>query len=133
MSYRTLSPFLQQQSGNFTPERTPVIETIAIPSKDVAQLLQKGSITGLIGRAQHENVQGEEQKKLDVISNDYLINALQQHPNVGGLASEELDEFTPAQENGQFLVLFDPLDGSSNIDINMCVGTIFSILPAKNA
>jgi fructose-1,6-bisphosphatase I len=52
---------------------------------------------------------------------------------VGGLASEELDDFTPAQENGKYLVLFDPLDGSSNIDINMCVGTIFSILPAKNA
>ena len=52
---------------------------------------------------------------------------------MGGLASEELDDFTPAQENGEYLVLFDPLDGSSNIDINMCVGTIFSILPAKNA
>ena len=80
-----------------------------------------------------KNVQGEEQKKLDVISNDYLIAALKVHPHVGGLASEELDDFTPAQENGDYLVLFDPLDGSSNIDINMCVGTIFSILPAKNA
>ena len=96
-------------------------------------VIAKGALAGVLGSAQHENVQGEEQKKLDVISNDYLIDALQQHPNVGGLASEELDEFTPAQENGQFLVLFDPLDGSSNIDINMCVGTIFSILPAKNA
>ena len=60
-----------------------------------------------------------------MISNDYLIDALKVHPHVGGLASEELDEFTPAQENGKYLVLFDPLDGSSNIDINMCVGTIF--------
>lgn len=66
-----------------------------------------------------------------MISNDYLIDALKVHPHVGGLASEELDDFTPAQENGEYLVLFDPLDGSSNIDINMCVGTIFSILPAK--
>jgi fructose-1,6-bisphosphatase I len=56
-----------------------------------------------------------------VISNDYLIDALKVHPQVGGLASEELDDFTPAQENGKYLVLFDPLDGSSNIDINMCV------------
>ncbi|MFW1965254.1 fructose-bisphosphatase class I, partial [Acinetobacter baumannii] len=64
---------------------------------------------------------------------DYLIDALKVHPHVGGLASEELDDVTPAQENGEYLVLFDPLDGSSNIDINMCVGTIFSILPAKNA
>ena len=133
MSYRTLSQFLQQQSGNLTPELAQVIETIANTCKDIDQLLQKGALAGVLGSAQHENVQGEEQKKLDVISNDYLIDALQQHPNVGGLASEELDEFTPAQENGQFLVLFDPLDGSSNIDINMCVGTIFSILPAKNA
>ena len=133
MSYRTLSQFLQQQTGNLTPELAQVIETIANTCKIIDQTLQKGALAGVLGSAQNENVQGEEQKKLDVISNDYLIEALQKHPNVGGLASEELDEFTPAQENGQYLVLFDPLDGSSNIDINMCVGTIFSILPAKNA
>ena len=132
MSYRTLSQFLQQQTGNLTPELAQVIETIANTCKTIDQTLQKGALAGVLGSAQNENVQGEEQKKLDVISNDYLIEALQKHPNVGGLASEELDEFTPAQENGQYLVLFDPLDGSSNIDINMCVGTIFSILPAKN-
>ena len=129
---RTLSQFLQQQTGNLTPELAQVIETIANTCKIIDQTLQKGALAGVLGSAQNENVQGEEQKKLDVISNDYLIEALQKHPNVGGLASEELDEFTPAQENGQYLVLFDPLDGSSNIDINMCVGTIFSILPAKN-
>ena len=132
MSYRTLSQFLQQQTGNLTPELAQVIETIANTCKIIDQTLQKGALAGVLGSAQNENVQGEVQKKLDVISNDYLIEALQKHPNVGGLASEELDEFTPAQENGQYLVLFDPLDGSSNIDINMCVGTIFSILPAKN-
>jgi len=133
MSYLSLSQFLQQKTGNLTPELAQVIETIANTCKTIDQALQKGALAGVLGSAQHENVQGEEQKKLDVISNDYLIDALKVHPNVGGLASEELDEFTPAQENGHFLVLFDPLDGSSNIDINMCVGTIFSILPAKNA
>lgn len=133
MSYLTLSQYLQQQNGNLTPELAQVIETIGNTCKDIDQLLQKGALAGVLGSAQHENVQGEEQKKLDVISNDYLINALKVHPHVGGLASEELDEFTPAQENGKYLVLFDPLDGSSNIDINMCVGTIFSILPVKNA
>ncbi|BCT88565.1 MULTISPECIES: class 1 fructose-bisphosphatase [Acinetobacter] len=133
MSYRTLSQFLQQQNGNLTPELAQVIETIGNTCKRIDQLLQKGALAGVLGSAQHENVQGEEQKKLDVISNDYLIDALKVHPHVGGLASEELDEFTSAQENGQYLVLFDPLDGSSNIDINMCVGTIFSILPAKNS
>ena len=133
MSYRTLSQFLQQQTGNLTPELAQVIETIANTCKTIDQALQKGALAGILGSAEHENVQGETQKKLDVISNDYLIDALKVHPHVGGLASEELDEFTPAQDNGEFLVLFDPLDGSSNIDINMCVGTIFSILPAKNA
>ena len=133
MSYLNLSQFLEQQTGNLTPELAQVISTIAATCQTIDQALQKGALAGVLGSAQHENVQGEEQKKLDVISNDYLIVALKIHPQVGGLASEELDEFTPAQENGKYLVLFDPLDGSSNIDINMCVGTIFSILPAKNA
>ena len=133
MSYLNLSQFLQQHTGNLTPELAQVISTIAATCQTIDQALQKGALAGVLGSAQHENVQGEEQKKLDVISNDYLIDALKIHPQVGGLASEELDEFTPAQENGKYLVLFDPLDGSSNIDINMCVGTIFSILPAKNA
>lgn len=133
MSYLNLSQFLEQQMGNLTPELAQVISTIADTCQTIDQALQKGALAGVLGSAQHENVQGEEQKKLDVISNDYLIDALKVHPQVGGLASEELDEFTPAQENGKYLVLFDPLDGSSNIDINMCVGTIFSILPAKNA
>jgi len=133
MSNLTLSQFLQQQKGNLTPELAQVIDTIATTCKTIDHALQKGALAGILGSAGNENVQGETQKKLDVISNDYLIDALKVHPHVGGLASEELDDFTPAQENGEYLVLFDPLDGSSNIDINMCVGTIFSILPAKNA
>ncbi|QER39046.1 class 1 fructose-bisphosphatase [Acinetobacter suaedae] len=133
MSNLTLSQYLEQQNGNLTPELAQVIETIAETCKTIDQALQKGALAGILGSAGNENVQGETQKKLDVISNDYLIDALKVHPQVGGLASEELDDFTPAQENGKYLVLFDPLDGSSNIDINMCVGTIFSILPAKNA
>ena len=132
MSYRTLSQYLEQQQGNLTPALADVIETIANTCKTIDLALQKGALAGVLGSAEHENVQGETQKKLDVISNDYLIDALKINKNVGGLASEELDDFTPAQDNGQYLVLFDPLDGSSNIDINMCVGTIFSILPAKN-
>ncbi len=133
MSYRTLSQYLEQQQGNLTPALADVIETISNTCKTIDLALQKGALAGVLGSAEHENVQGETQKKLDVISNDYLIDALKINKNVGGLASEELDDFTPAQDNGQYLVLFDPLDGSSNIDINMCVGTIFSILPAKNA
>ena len=133
MSNLNLTHYLQQQSGHLTPELAQVIETIAATCNTIDQALQKGALAGILGSAENENVQGETQKKLDVISNDYLIDALKVHPHVGGLASEELDDFTPAQANGKYLVLFDPLDGSSNIDINMCVGTIFSILPAKNA
>ena len=133
MSKLSLSQYLQQQKGNLTPELAQVIATIAETCKTIDQALQQGALAGILGSAGNENVQGETQKKLDVISNDYLIDALKVHPHVGGLASEELDDFTPAQNNGQYLVLFDPLDGSSNIDINMCVGTIFSILPAQNA
>ena len=133
MAYRTLSQYLSQQEGNLTAELAAVIEQIATTTQIIDQDLQKGALAGVLGSAGHENVQGETQKKLDVISNDHLIEALQSHPNVAGLASEELDEFTPAQNSGQYLVLFDPLDGSSNIDINMCVGTIFSILPAVNS
>ena len=68
-------------------------------------------------------------KKLDVLANDLLIDALRQNPQVAGLASEEEDSFVSCHENGRYLVLFDPLDGSSNIDVNISVGTIFSILP----
>ena len=133
MAYRTLSQYLALQQGNLTPALADVINTIADTCKTIDQALQSGALAGILGSAEHENVQGETQKKLDIISNDYLIDALKVHQHVGGLASEELDEFIPAQANGEYLVLFDPLDGSSNIDINMCVGTIFSILPAKNA
>ena len=133
MSKLSLSQYLQQQKGNLTPELAQVIATITETCKTIDQALQQGALAGILGSAGNENVQGETQKKLDVISNDYLIDALKVHPHVGGVASEELDDFTPAQNNGQYLVLFDPLDGSSNIDINMCVGTIFSILPAQNA
>ena len=133
MAYHNLSHYLSQQQGNLTTELAEVIQSIANTCKTIDQALQHGALAGILGSAEHENVQGETQKKLDVISNDYLIDALKVHPHVAGLASEELDEFTPAQDNGQYLVLFDPLDGSSNIDINMCVGTIFSILPAKNS
>ena len=68
-------------------------------------------------------------KKLDVIANNLLLDAPTKNPHCAGVASEELDEISPAHDDGTLLVTFDPLDGSSNIDINMTVGTIFSILP----
>ena len=127
MSNVTFSEFLQQ-SKHLTQNLSQLLETIANTCKDIDLTLQKGALAGVLGSAGNENVQGETQKKLDVISNDMLIDALQQHPAVAALASEELEDMTPAQASGEYLVLFDPLDGSSNIDINMCVCTIFSIL-----
>ena len=89
------------------------------------------------GGAQHSgvvNVQDEEQKKLDLITNDMLTDALMACPLVAGVASEEMDTVQPAANpHGEWLVLFDPLDGSSNIDINAPVGTIFSILKSPSA
>ena len=82
----------------------------------------------MLGEAGTGNIQGEAQKKLDVIANQILIDTLRTNPNVAGLASEEEDNFVAANEQGGYLVLFDPLDGSSNIDVNISIGTIFSVL-----
>ncbi|MFQ3304543.1 MAG: fructose-1,6-bisphosphatase I, partial [Oceanospirillaceae bacterium] len=87
-----------------------------------------GALSGLYGSAEQENVQGEIQKKLDVISNDLLKQALLANRSVAGIASEEEDDAIAGNADGQYLVTFDPLDGSSNIDINVTVGTIFSVL-----
>lgn len=106
------------------------IEAVLDASKDISLLLQKGAMGGVLGSAEQENVQGETQKKLDVISNDLLKDLLKACPVVAGIASEEEDLPVPANNDGEYLVIFDPLDGSSNIDINVTVGTIFSILPS---
>lgn len=89
---------------------------------------RQGALSGVLGEAGTGNIQGEAQKKLDVIANQILIDALRQTPTVAGIASEEEDNFVETNEHGEYLVLFDPLDGSSNIDVNISVGTIFSVL-----
>lgn len=94
---------------------------------DICKALHKGSLAGILGVAGNENVQGEEQKKLDIISNNMLKEALLKCSDVRAIASEEEDDIVPANTQGQYLIAFDPLDGSSNIDINAMVGTIFSI------
>jgi fructose-1,6-bisphosphatase I len=120
----------------FEQNQTPkplvlAINAVLEASKEIAFLLQKGAMSGILGSAEQENVQGETQKKLDVISNDLLKDILKACPVVAGIASEEEDLPVPANKDGEFLVIFDPLDGSSNIDINVTVGTIFSILPSN--
>ncbi|MDN5566432.1 MAG: class 1 fructose-bisphosphatase [Psychrobacter sp.] len=123
----TLTQYLNNHSTNTAVNET--ITTITEVGKTIAQLLRRGALADILGEAGNQNVQGEEQKKLDVLANDLLLDALANNAHCAGVASEELDNSTPAHADGSLLVLFDPLDGSSNIDINMAVGTIFSILP----
>lgn len=125
----TLTQYLRSHT---TPQLASTMTTLATASVVISHLLNKGALADIHGEAGGQNVQGEAQKKLDVISNDLLLNALIHNPNCAGVASEELDDINPANDDGTLLVTFDPLDGSSNIDINMTVGTIFSILPYHN-
>ncbi|MFA9486173.1 class 1 fructose-bisphosphatase [Moraxella haemolytica] len=125
----TLAQYLETHT---TSAIASTMTTLAKASIAISHLLDKGALAGIHGEADAMNVQGETQKKLDVISNDLLLDALLANPNCAGVASEELDEISPANAGGTLLVAFDPLDGSSNIDINMTVGTIFSILPYHN-
>ena len=123
----TLADYLNQNAP--TPALNDVITTVTDVGKTISQLLRKGALADILGEAGNQNVQGEDQKKLDVLANDLLLDALAKNAHCAGVASEELDNATAANDDGSLLVLFDPLDGSSNIDINMAVGTIFSILP----
>ncbi|WP_298810417.1 class 1 fructose-bisphosphatase [uncultured Psychrobacter sp.] len=123
----TLADYLNQHATS--PALNDVITTVTDVGKTISQLLRKGALADILGEAGNQNVQGEDQKKLDVLANDLLLDALAKNTHCAGVASEELDDATPANDDGSLLVLFDPLDGSSNIDINMAVGTIFSVLP----
>ena len=108
-----------------------LIETVARACKAISTRVNKGALADLLGAAGTENVQGEAQKKLDVISNEILLEANEWGGNLAALASEEMDLPHPIPTQyprGEYLLLFDPLDGSSNIDVNISVGTIFSVL-----
>ena len=103
--------------------------TCATLSNEVAQ----GALIGILGSAGTGNVQGEVQQKLDVIANDLLIAGVQSCQSLAGIASEEIEDPLPVGKGvGDYLLLFDPLDGSSNIDVNVSIGTIFSILKKPN-
>ena len=108
-----------------------LISAIADVSQSISAAVHKGALGGVLGSAGSENIQGETQKKLDIIANDMILDALAATGVVAGMASEELDDCSPVPGHSDrpFLVLFDPLDGSSNIDVNVSIGTIFSILP----
>lgn len=116
-------------SGNFTG----LISDVIIACKQIAHDVSKGELIGVLGSAGSENVQGETQKKLDIITNEVFIKSTEWGGHLAAMASEEMDDVyaIPAQyPKGKYLLVFDPLDGSSNIDVNISVGTIFSILRA---
>ncbi|MBV7314148.1 class 1 fructose-bisphosphatase [Shewanella sp. NIFS-20-20] len=125
---QTLAQVLSTQQ--LSASLTQVIHTLANSAKDISQAVRHGALAGVLGATEQENVQGETQKKLDIITNDMLKQALAIDSQVKALASEEEDEIVVLNSDGSYLVCFDPLDGSSNIDINSLVGTIFSVLPA---
>lgn len=110
-----------------------VIETVIDASKEIASRVRQGALAGVLGSTQAENIQGETQKQLDIISNQLLKDLLLACTSVAALASEEEDTIVAANPAGKYVVAFDPLDGSSNIDINGQIGTIFSIYRALDS
>jgi fructose-1,6-bisphosphatase len=129
----TLSKFLIQQLEGIEGSRDlgALLIDVAAAVKTISSMAAKGALGGFLGKAGTENVQGEQQVKLDVASNDVILKGCEWGGLVAGMASEELDDPYPIPAEfprGRFLLIFDPLDGSSNADVNVSVGTIFSIL-----
>ncbi len=133
----TLTRFIIEQqrewpdaSGTFTL----LLNNIVTACKQIAHKVNRGQLIGVLGSAGSENVQGEVQKKLDIITHEIMVNQLIWTGHLAGMASEEIDDVItiPAHyPKGKYLVMFDPLDGSSNIDVNLAVGTIFSVLRCR--
>src|SRR5688500_11416608 len=110
-----------------------LITDVSLACKAISRKVALGALGDVLGSASTQNVQGEEQKTLDVLSNDMFLRANEWGGHVAGMVSEEMEEpYLPPQQypRGKYLLLFDPLDGSSNIDVNVAVGSIFSILRA---
>ncbi len=130
----SLSRFLieaQREQGHIDAQLRFLIEVVARACKRISIAVGRGALGDVLGTAGTENVQGETQKKLDVISNEILLEANEWGGHLAGLASEEMDHPHPIPNRyprGEYLLVFDPLDGSSNIDVNISVGTIFSVL-----
>ena len=130
----SLSRYLVEQQrakGRIPPELRLLLEVVARACKSISHAVNKGALGGVLGSASTENVQGEVQKKLDIIANEVLIEANEWGGHLAAMASEEMDSIYAVPNRypqGEYLLLFDPLDGSSNIDVNVSIGTIFSVL-----
>jgi len=134
----TLTQFLIEERRRHPPatgDLNALIIDVATACKAIARRVAQGAIGGYLGAAGHENVQGEAQQKLDVIANDLFLRANERGGHLAGMVSEEMEEpysIPPQFAKGRYLLVFDPLDGSSNIDVNVSVGSIFSILRADD-
>ncbi|KPK39502.1 MAG: fructose 1,6-bisphosphatase [Gammaproteobacteria bacterium SG8_47] len=130
----TITQFIieeQRRIQGATGDFTSLLNDIVTACKVISNLVNHGELVGVLGSAGSENVQGETQKKLDIISNDIFLKSNEWAGHLAAMASEEMEEVYRIPERyprGKYLLLFDPLDGSSNIDVNVSVGTIFSIL-----
>jgi len=121
----------QRVHGHIPSELRLLLEVVARACKSISQAVNKGALGGVLGTAGSENVQGEVQKKLDIIANEVLIEANEWGGHLAAMASEEMEGIYVVPNRypkGEYLLLFDPLDGSSNIDVNVSIGTIFSVL-----
>jgi len=121
----------QRVDGHIPSQLRLLLEVVARACKGISQAVNKGALGGVLGSASSENVQGEIQKKLDIIANEVLIEANEWGGHLAAMASEEMDTIYVVPNRyprGEYLLLFDPLDGSSNIDVNVSIGTIFSVL-----
>jgi len=133
----TLTQFLietRRRHPSATGEMNAVITDVALACKAISRRVQFGALGGILGGAGSTNVQGEEQKALDMLANQMFIRSSEWGGHVAGMVSEELEApYRLSEQNarGKYLLVFDPLDGSSNIDVNVAVGSIFSILRAK--
>ena len=129
MSQTTLTAFLSQAAE---PGLAALIEALARGCVEISGHVRQGAVGQAMGALDQQNVQGEVQQKLDVLSNDILLRVCAEAPALTAMASEEMDTIHPVRAvpaEGGLLVLFDPLDGSSNIAVNVSIGTIFSVLP----
>jgi len=120
-----------EREHGLDPDLRLLLETVARACKTIGHAVGLGALGGVLGGAGTTNIQGEAQKKLDVLSNEILVEANSWGGYLAGMASEEMDNplgIPVAYPRGKYLLLFDPLDGSSNIDVNVSIGTIFSVL-----
>ena len=130
----SLTQYLLEQQrlhDNIPAQLRLLIEVVARACKRISISVNKGALGDVLGSAHSENVQGEIQKKLDIIANEVLIEANEWGGHLAAMASEEMEDIYPVPHRfpqGEYLLLFDPLDGSSNIDVNVSIGTIFSVL-----